>query len=280
MACVTLFAAVGGAPARSQQATLDKLQALMAKVQSSGAPCPYLPQMKQLMRELASSDSDTYTAMKPVLDEFDKSDADCAPAKAVSAADTAAPAEPAAKTMPTDGPTYSGPDAAWVHTLLQSAGSYACPTTPPPTPSSLLCQRDGEVAKATQLAWAAECESRAREPQQAIQMAGLMMTSLQTARQLCESSAIRQQCDTEARVPCRSLPGASGAVPDPQNQIDLSNLPQQQAAYEAQQKQAADAAKAAAAAEAAKYGACGCVIGVDKGCTGAPLPPGRACKAR
>jgi TPR repeat protein len=93
--------------------------------------------------------------------------------------------------------TYTGPNADWVHRLLERVGSWSCPSSPtaqdgapPQVQTSDASMRDQYVKSAVLQAWAAECYAHQERDNEAQAQALAMMGSIQAAQSLCSNASV------------------------------------------------------------------------------------------
>ena len=71
-----VLALLSSAAAQDMQAA-QELMDLTQQMKSADDPCPYLPQIRAKMNQMANSDPDVYEALKPSLDDINAMDLRC-----------------------------------------------------------------------------------------------------------------------------------------------------------------------------------------------------------
>ncbi|MBB5063829.1 hypothetical protein HDF15_002174 [Granulicella mallensis] len=157
MAVVALF----GASVRAQEdpsAIIKELTDLQQQMAAADAPCPYLPKLRAIVNRMANTSPEVYQAMKPSLDEMNKTDDGCSPNN-----------NSAQTTVPTSSPT---PNAA---TPPQREGA--------PPPGAEICPSSGHIDAGEQ------GEFRCRPGQQVTALPAMPSTQPQKAKRTTGKTA-------------------------------------------------------------------------------------------
>jgi hypothetical protein len=114
------------------------------------------------------------------------------------------------------GGLYNGPNAMWVHRVLNTAGPYTCSPNGKPQVkivTTLECQVDNELAKAQMLAWATECEEQTGNHDQAVNLSQNLMAELSQIKSILTNrggsfspTGRTGSCNAERVLPINQIP--------------------------------------------------------------------------